>query len=88
MCAFPIWLWNLQLTKRNGMKKLIYRHRDIEYTLTNIEPDLWSWSFDINGKIKRGTTRARLSLLAQRRVCILIDRELKDTSRTKPREPD
>ena len=88
MCGVPIWLRNLQLTKRNGMKKLIDRHRGIKYTLTNIEPDLWSWSFDINGKIKRGTTRARLGLLAQRRVCILIDRELKDTARTKPREPD
>jgi len=40
------------------MKKLIDRHRDIQYTLTNIEPDLWSWSFEINGKIKQGTTRA------------------------------
>ncbi|KJC61630.1 hypothetical protein UP10_07130 [Bradyrhizobium sp. LTSPM299] len=70
------------------MKKLIYRHRDIEYTLTNIEPDLWSWSFAINGKVKRGTTRARLQLLAQRRVCVLIDRELKEAARTKPREPD
>jgi hypothetical protein len=70
------------------MKKLTYRHRDIAYTLTNIEPDLWSWSFEINSKIKRGTTRARLGLLAQRRVCIIIDRELKDAARTKPPEPD
>ncbi|WP_426440728.1 hypothetical protein [Bradyrhizobium genosp. P] len=70
------------------MKKLIHRHRDIEYTLTNIEPDLWSWTFEINGKIKRGTTRARLGLLAQRRVCIIIDRELKDAARTKPPPPD
>jgi len=70
------------------MKKLSYRHRDIEYTLTNIEPDLWSWSFEIDGKIRRGTTRARLDLLAQRRVCAIIDRELKSTERGKPREPD
>ncbi|MCC8939388.1 hypothetical protein H8A99_23650 [Bradyrhizobium sp. Arg68] len=70
------------------MKKLIDRHRDIQYTLTNIEPDLWSWSFEINGKIKRGTTRARLDLLARRRVCTIIDRELKSLARSKPREPD
>lgn len=70
------------------MKKLTYRHRDIEYTLINIEPDLWSWSFAINGKVKRGITRARLDLLAQRRVCTLIDRELKSAADTKPREPD
>jgi hypothetical protein len=70
------------------MKKLIYRHRDIQYTLTNIEPDLWSWSFEINGNVKRGTTRARLDLLAQRRVCTLIDRELKSIARSKPQEPD
>ena len=70
------------------MKQLIFRHRDIEYTLTNIEPDLWSWSFDINGKTKRGTTRARLDLLAQRRVCMLIDRELKGAGRDRPQEPD
>jgi hypothetical protein len=70
------------------MKKLIERHRDIEYTLINIEPGLWSWSFEINGKIKRGTTRARLDLLARRRVCTIIDRELKSAAREKPREPD
>ncbi|VIO71191.1 hypothetical protein [Bradyrhizobium ivorense] len=70
------------------MKKLIDRHRDIQYTLTNIEPDLWSWSFEINGKIKRGTTRARLDLLARRRVCTIIDRELKSLARSRPREPD
>ncbi|MGY4476792.1 hypothetical protein [Bradyrhizobium sp. USDA 3364] len=70
------------------MKKLIDRHRDIQYTLTNLEPDLWSWSFEINGKIKRGTTRARLGLLAQRRVCTLIDRELKSAERDKPDKPD
>ncbi|MBR0870384.1 hypothetical protein JQ633_08450 [Bradyrhizobium tropiciagri] len=69
------------------MKKLTYRHRDIEYTLSNIEPDLWSWSFEINGKTKSGVTRARLDLLAQRRVCTLIDRELKSAERTPPREP-
>ena len=70
------------------MKKLIYRHRDIEYSLINIEPDLWSWSFEINGKIKQGATRARLGLLAQRRVRTLIDRELKDIARPNPPKPD
>lgn len=70
------------------MKQLISRHRGIEYTLTNIEPDLWSWSFDVNGKTKRGTTRARLDLLAQRRVCTIIDRELKSVERDGPEEPD
>ncbi|MES5488182.1 hypothetical protein QMZ05_36045 [Bradyrhizobium sp. INPA03-11B] len=70
------------------MKKLIDRHRDIQYTLTNIEPDLWSWSFEINGKIKRGTTRVRLGLLAQRRVHTLIDRELKDMERKTPKGDD
>ncbi|MHC2435811.1 hypothetical protein ACVMB0_003186 [Bradyrhizobium sp. USDA 4451] len=77
-----------QLTKRNGMKKLIHRHRDIEYSLTNIEPDLWSWSFEIDGKTRQGVTRARLDLLAERRVCTLIDRELKRAGRTKPKAPD
>ena len=70
------------------MRKLIYRHRDIEYALANIEPDLWSWSFEINGKVKQGTTRARLGLLAQRRVRMLIDRELKDITRQNAPNPD
>jgi hypothetical protein len=70
------------------MKKLIDRHRDIEYTLTNIEPELWSWSFEVNGKTNRGTTRVRLGLLAQRRVRTLIDRELKSAERGKPKERD
>ena len=69
------------------MKKLIDRHRDIQYTLTNIEPDLWSWSFEINGKTRQGVTRARLDLLAQRRVCTLIDRELKRAERARPKAP-
>ena len=66
------------------MKKLIYRHRDIEYTLTNVEPGLWKWSFEIDGKSKHGTTHAQLDLLAQRRVCMIIDRELRSTPREKP----
>ena len=70
------------------MKKLIHRHRDIQYTLTNIEPDLWSWSFEIDGKIKRGTTRVRLGLLAERRVRTVIDRELKNAAREEPHVPD
>ena len=70
------------------MKKLIHRHRDVEYTLTNIEPDLWSWSFEINGKIKNGTTRVRLGLLAERRVRTIIDRELKNVAREEPQTPD
>lgn len=70
------------------MKKLVHRHRDIEYTLTNVEPDLWRWSFEIDGKIKRGNTRVRLDLLAQRRVCTIIDRELKSAERLNPKDPD
>ena len=69
------------------MKQLIHRHRNVEYTLTNIEPDLWSWSFAINGKIKRGTTRARLGLLAERRVCTIIDRELRNVAHRAPQKP-
>ena len=69
------------------MKKLTYRHRDIEYTLTNIEPDIWEWSFKIDGQIKHGAVHARLDVLAQRRVCMVIDRELKNVTRPN-REPD
>ncbi len=70
------------------MKQLLYRHRDIAYTLAQIEPDVWQWSFEINGKRRQGTTRARLVKLAQRRVCMIIDRELKGATRAKPQEPD
>jgi hypothetical protein len=66
------------------MKKLIYRHRGIEYTLTYVEPDFWHWSFKIHGQLKHGTTHARLDLLAQRRVRMIIDRSWKDATRTKP----
>ncbi|MFB9269585.1 hypothetical protein ACFFWD_41825 [Bradyrhizobium erythrophlei] len=69
------------------MKQLIYRHRDIAYTLIQIEPDVWHWSFEINGTRRSGTTRVRLGLLAQRRVCMIIDRELKSAARRK-QEPD
>jgi hypothetical protein len=84
IAARTIWLCNVQLKKRNDMKKLIYRHRDIEYSLTHAEPDIWHWSFEINGRLRKGTTHARLDLLAQRRVRTIIDRELRNAARTKP----
>ena len=51
------------------------RHQGVEYSLTQIEPDLWKWQFRIGGRIKSGTTRTKLEFLAAKRVRTLINRE-------------
>lgn len=57
-------------------------YRDIEYSLMrSTMPDRWTWQFRIGERIRRGTTEAKLELLAARRVQQRIDRELKRLSR-------
>ena len=58
------------------------QHNGIEYEIAMIEPGLWKWQFRIGAMIKSGKTKASLELLADRRVRITIDRELRVANRS------
>lgn len=55
--------------------------RGVEFSLRQVEPDLWKWQFQIGHTITTGTTRSRLMGIAAHRAQKRIDIELK-----KPRE--
>lgn len=59
-------------------------HRGIEFTVTRTKTaGVWRWQFRIVEEAKTGQTRAKLRLLAIRRVQTIIDRELrKRTAKT------
>jgi hypothetical protein len=55
-------------------------HRGIEYTVTQTKRrDIWRWHLWINDRVRSGQVRTTLEVLANRRVQLLIDRELKKT---------
>ena len=55
--------------------------RGVEFSLVQIEPDLWRWQFSIDDTVTTGRTRTRLKGMAAHRAHKRIDREL-----GKPRE--
>ena len=57
------------------------KRRGVEFSLRQVEPDLWKWQFQIGHTITTGTTRSRLMGIAAHRAQKRIDTELK-----KPRE--
>lgn len=55
--------------------------KGVEFSLTQVEPDLWKWQFQIGNTVTTGQTNSRLMGIAAHRVQKRIDQELK-----KPRE--
>lgn len=56
-------------------------HKGVEYLVApTTTPDIWRWQFQIGDQVKTGQTETRISLLAMRRVQLLINRELKKAS--------
>ena len=51
--------------------------RGVEFSLRQVEPDLWKWQFQIGDTITTGTTRSRLMGIAAHRAQKRIDAELK-----------
>jgi hypothetical protein len=51
--------------------------RGIEFTLMQVEPELWEWRFCIGKTVTTGKTKAKLKGMAAHRVQQRIDRELK-----------
>ena len=50
--------------------------RGVEFSLTQVEPGLWKWQFQIGDTVTNGKTQSNLMGMAARRVQQRIDREL------------
>lgn len=55
--------------------------RGVEFSLMQVEPDLWQWRFQIGETVTTGKTRTRLKGMAAHKAQQRIDIELR-----KPRE--
>ena len=55
--------------------------KGVEFSLTQVEPDLWKWQFKIGDTVTTGQTNSRLMGIAAHRAQKCIDQELK-----KPRD--
>ena len=58
------------------------KRKGVEFSLTQVEPGLWKWQFQIGNIVTTGKTHSNLMGLAARRVQQRIDCEL-----NKPHEP-
>jgi hypothetical protein len=56
--------------------------RGVEFTVVQVEPDLWRWQFQIGETVTTGKTKTSLKGLAARRVQERIDRELRKSRNT------
>jgi hypothetical protein len=59
----------------------VMNHRGVDFSLTQVEPGLWNWRFQIGEAVTTGRTEANLMGLAARSVQQRIDLELR-----KPRD--
>lgn len=67
-----------QLSALRELPKHSQIYRGISYSMRqSSESDGWTWEFRIGERLKRGRTSTKLHSLAERRVKMLIDRELK-----------
>ena len=65
--------------------------KGVEFSLTEVEPGLWKWQFQIGNIVTAGKTRSNLRGLAAHRVQQRIDRELKKSRAppiSQPHEPN
>jgi hypothetical protein len=53
--------------------------KGVEFTVSQVDEDWWSWRFQIGETVRTGTTQTRLKGMAAHRVHQKIDRELKET---------
>jgi hypothetical protein len=51
--------------------------KGIEFSLMQIEPDVWRWHFQIDGTVTTGKAKTRLKGMAARRAQARIDRALR-----------
>ena len=63
-------------------------HKGIEFTLVQIESDLWQWQFRIGETVTTGKTKTKLKGMAARRAQLRIDRALKSPGDINRKQPD
>jgi hypothetical protein len=51
--------------------------RGVEFSLVQVEPDLWEWEFQIDKTVTIGKTKSSLMGMAARRAQQRIDQELR-----------
>ena len=61
---------------RGESEDLQMNRKGVEFSLTQVEPGLWKWQFEIGNTVTTGKTRSYLMGLAAHRVQQRIDREL------------
>jgi hypothetical protein len=52
--------------------------KGVEFTVSQVDEDRWSWRFQIGETVRTGNTQTRLMGMAAYRVQQRIDRELKE----------
>jgi hypothetical protein len=52
--------------------------KGVEFTVSQVDDDLWKWRFQIGETVRTGNTQTRLLGMAAHRVQQKIDRELKE----------
>jgi hypothetical protein len=57
--------------------------RGVEFTVTQVEPGLWKWQFQIDETVTTGKTYSNLMGMAAHRVQQRIDRELNKAEQTR-----
>jgi hypothetical protein len=57
--------------------------RGVEFTVTQVEPGLWEWQFQIDETVTTGKTYSNLMGMAAHRVQQRIDRELNKAEQTR-----
>ena len=62
--------------------------KGVEFTLVQVEPDLWIWRFQIGESETTGKAHAKVMGLAAHRVQQRIDRELRKAGDPTPRRTD
>jgi hypothetical protein len=58
--------------------------RGVEFTLVQVDADLWQWQFRIGEAVTSGRTQTRLKGMAARRAEQRIDIELRKLSEPEP----
>jgi hypothetical protein len=84
-CPIRHWLHNYLsqalVSAENSRSVLIMVYKGVEFTVTQVAPNIWQYQFGLGDRVITGKTKAKLSLLAIRRAQIRINRELRKASK-------
>jgi len=72
-------VWFSLVAQPGERKEVPMIRRGVEFTLVQVEPELWKWEFQIDKTVTTGKTKSNLMGMAARRAQQRIDQELKKT---------